>query len=361
MKKIVAALLIFLCFAIGTAKAASEFKQRELIHLYLNYPLEDWEKLTKANRDLIDNNLLIMVKDSMNNLIKESIDKGPKADDKLSEAFVFANLADYIGKLMRKDEQNRFYLARINERMGRIERTVDICNNIVMTDPKNIEVMLYLASLFENLKMYENAYMTYQKVLKIDKNNKIALFQTGALFLCLGKYSNAVDEFKKLLKVDPRNEVAKRYVEIYEGKIKSNTKIDEKKEKAINFFFLGEKLFDDNKFNDAAEQYSNAIEADPGFSKAYVYLGSALMNLKKYDSAIDVLNNAIKLEANDPEAYNILGLVYEKQYAFNPDIKLLDKAIECYSKAVSIDAKYWKAVDNLKNANEAKAAAEKKR
>jgi tetratricopeptide (TPR) repeat protein len=297
----------------------------------------------------------------MNNLIKQSVEQGPKGDPLLSEAFIFANLADYIGKFLHKDEQNRFSLARINEQLGRTERTVDICNNIIMTDPKNVEVLLYLAYMFENLKMYEDAYHIYQKVLKVDKNNKIALFQTGTLFISLGKYSDAVVEFKKLLKVDPNNEVAKRYVEIYEGKIKSNVKIDEKKEKAISYFFLGEKLSDDGKFSEAAEQYSCAIEADPNFAKAYVYLGAALMNLKKYDSAVDVLDNAIKLDAKDPESYNILGLVYEKQFSFNPDMKLLDKAIECYGKAVSVEPRYWKAVDNLKKANDLKAAVEKKK
>lgn len=359
MKKIVAVFLMLLCLSSGIAMAASEFRQRELIHLYLSHPYEDWDKLTKINKSLVDDTLLLMVKDQMNNLIQKSIDEGPKGDPKLSEAFVFANLADYLGKVLRKNESNRFYVARVNERMGKIDRTIDICNNIIMSEPKNVDVILYLAYMFEDLKMYEEAYNAYQKVLKLDKNNKVALFQVGALYLVLGNYGKAVDEFKKVLKIDPNNEVARRYVDIYEGKIKSNVKIDENKEKAINYFFLGEKLFDDGKFADAAEQYSNAIEADPQFSKAYVYLGSALMNLKKYDAAIGVLENAIKLEGKDPEAYNILGLVYEKQYAFNPDITLLDKAIDCYSKAVGIDAKYWKAVDNLKKANDLKAAQKK--
>lgn len=348
MKKVViVSMLLLILFTCRHAFAASEFRQRELIHKYVNYPIEDWEKLTKVNRDLVDENLLIMVKSMMDGVIGKSIEKNPRSDDIPSEAFLFAYLADYVGKKIRKPEQNRFYLARLCERKGRLDKAADMCNNILMNEPKNVEVMTFQAELFERMNMPNEAYGIYTNILKLDKNNKQAMFRLALLNMELARYKDSMELFRRLLKVDPDNQVARRFVDMYDGKIKGNTPDVQRNEQAIQHFLLAEKMFKGGNYQDAAVEYSNAIEADPGFAKAYVYLGVTLMRQKKYDSAIGVLETAVKMDAKDPEAYHMIGLAYERQYNFNPDVKFLDLAIENYKKALEVDKDYFKAADDL--------------
>jgi len=357
LKKLKIIMVIFLVMSFTLPVfAASEFQQRELIHLYVTHPQENWDKLTKMNKKLVDANLLKMAKNGMYDLIKASIENKEKSAYLFSSAFVYANLADYLAKKLNiKGENSRLYLARLHDQSGRPDVAADICNNILMTEPKNIDVLLYAAMLFERLRMPFQAFTIYQKILKIDKDNKTALYNMGILYLNLAKYKEAVKVFKELLKVDPENGVAKKYVEMYEGKISSGKPLDDKSEKAVHHFILGERLFSRGKFEAAAQEYSNAIENDPTFTKAYVYLGAALMKLKKYTSAVDVLRMAIKQDKKDPEAYHYLGLALEKQFNFNPDMKLLDEAIKCYGKAGEVDPEYVKAVNDLARAIQRRA------
>ncbi|MCD4785018.1 MAG: tetratricopeptide repeat protein [Candidatus Eremiobacteraeota bacterium] len=357
MRKLTLIISVFLIISfVLPAFAVLEFQQRELIHLYIKHPQGNWDKLTKVNKKLVDANLLKMVKNGMYNIIKASIEKNEKSAYLLSSAFIYANLADYLAKKLKiKGENNRLYLVGIHDQAGRTDVAVDICNNILMTEPDNLEVMIYMAMLFERMKMPFQAFNVYQKILKIDKNNKMALYREGILYLNLAKYKDAVKVFKKLLKVDPKNIVAKKYVEMYEGKIKIGKPLDDKNEKAVHHFILGERLFSQGKFESASQQYSNAIENDPHFTKAYVYLGATLMRMKKYTSAVDVLKMAIVRDKKDPEAYHYLGLALEKQFNFNPDMKLLDKAIECYKKAGEVDPDYIKAINDLARATQRRA------
>lgn len=363
MRKLTLIISIFLITSyVLPVFAISEFQQSELIHLYIKHPQENWEKLTKINKKLLDANLLKMAKNGMYNLIKASIGNKEKSSYLFSSAFIYANLADYLArKLNIKGENNRLYLARLHDQAGRPDVAVDICNNILMTEPKNIDVMNYMAMLFERMKMPFQAFTIYQKILKLDKSNKMALYRMGILYLNLAHYKDAVKVFKKLLKVDPENVIAKKYVEMYEGKIKIGKPLDDKNEKAVHHFILGERLFSQSKFESAAQEYSNAIENDPHFTKAYVYLGATLMRMKKYTSAVDVLNMAIERDKKDPEAYHYLGLALEKQFNFNPDMKLLNRAIECYRKAGEVDPDYVKADNDLAQAIQRRAQLLKQR
>ena len=353
MKKIIAAsfLLLFLfLFTASIAHASNEFQQRDLIHRYLNYPIEDWEKLTKANKKLLDDNLLKIIKSMMGQVLKKGMEKNLRSDDIPPETFLYAYLADYIGKKIKKPEQNRYWLARLYEVRGRYDKSADICNNILLEDPKNVEVMTFQADLFERMNMPKEAFDLYQRILKIDKKNKIALFHLGLMYIELARYNDAIHFFRKLLKIDPDNKVAQRFVDMYDGKIKGKTPEVKRNEKAIQHFLIAEKMFKSGKYKAASMEYTNAIEADPTFAKAYVYLGETLMRLKKYDSAIGVLESSVKLDAKDPEAYHLMGQAYERQYNFNPDPKLLDLAIKNYRKALEIDITYYKASDDLARA-----------
>lgn len=358
MKKVVLTiLLLFVVIQGAQAQEVSEFQQRELIHKYITFPIEDWDKLTKINRHLVNENLIKMAKTGMFDLLQHGLGTDPKSQYNASASFLYAFLADYLAKKLGvKGEENRFYLARLYEERGVLDKSADICNNIILSEPDNVPVMVFLGNLFERMRMQEQAFIVYQRILKIDKNNVFTLFRLGLLYLELAQYKNAVDMFKRVLKEDPNNEFAKKFVDIYEGNVQSSSRpMDETKEKAVNHFILGERFFNQGKYSDAAQEYAKAIENDPHFSKAYVNLGASLIRQRKYDAAIGVLEQSVILYDNDPDAFYYMGLAYESQFTFNHDVNIINKAIENYQTALKINKEHRKSSDGVIRAEKAKA------
>lgn len=343
MKRIIVFILLF-TFVTGlfSVYAASEFQQRQLIKRYVSTQEIYWDDITRENRDLIDENLYDMVKDYYYKLLlradEEAREKNKRRDIP-SRAFLIANLADYIARKIGKKSELRYHLAMAHFKDGRPDVAADICNTILMTEPKNVKVAALQAKLFLHMNMPHESMETYKKILKIDEDNQEALYRLGTMYVKLGQYEKAVEKFKKLLKINPDNKEAKRFVDLYEGNVKTSPgkKIDDT---AIHHFLVAERLFSEGKYGEAAEEYSLAIEEDPEFYRAYVYLGESLIRQKKYSPAEKVLENAIALEPDKPEAYHFLGLALEKRYNFDPKLELLKRAVENYEKALQVDPDY---------------------
>ena len=82
------------------------------------------------------------------------------------------------------------------------------------------------------------------------------------------------------------------------------------------------------RFDDAIENFSRAIEQNPYFAEAHCYRGTAYFNKKELSCALKDLNEAMRLNSNYDEAYNNRGLVYSHKGQYDRAIKDFDKAIE---------------------------------
>ena len=82
------------------------------------------------------------------------------------------------------------------------------------------------------------------------------------------------------------------------------------------------------RFDDAIENFSRAIERNPYFAEAYCYRGTAYLNNKELSCALKDLGKAIQLNSRYDEAYNNRGLVYYHMGDYGYAIKDFDKAIE---------------------------------
>jgi Tfp pilus assembly protein PilF len=84
------------------------------------------------------------------------------------------------------------------------------------------------------------------------------------------------------------------------------TSVDDYISKAIDFL-------NENKIDEAIQEYKNALEIDPTDTIALTGLGQALDELGDFAEAIKSYRKALRSNPRDVIAHSGLGIVYEKQ------------------------------------------------
>jgi len=96
------------------------------------------------------------------------------------------------------------------------------------------------------------------------------------------------------------------------------------------------------KYTDAVNDYTKAIEIDPEYTFAYNNRGTVYVKQKKYQNAINDFSKAIELNPNDTFAYNNRGIVFVK-------CGKIQNAINDFNCAIKIDSNDLYAYINLRN------------
>ncbi len=87
------------------------------------------------------------------------------------------------------------------------------------------------------------------------------------------------------------------------------------------------------EYQEAIEHYTEAIQLDPDYAKAYLNRGYAYDGLGQHQRAIEDFDKAIQLEPDDAVAYNNRGAAYYYLGQYQ-------RAIEDYDKAIQLDPDY---------------------
>ena len=127
---------------------------------------------------------------------------------------------------------------------------------------------------------------------------------------------------------------------IIEAKLCVDKEIQKYPNSSILLNILGAIFVEQNKLNEAIENYKNAIKINPNYFQAYNNLGIAFSKLNKFNDSIDSYKKAININSNFAEAYNNLG----NAFVFKDDLR---KALENFEKALKINTSYSEAYNNL--------------
>lgn len=93
----------------------------------------------------------------------------------------------------------------------------------------------------------------------------------------------------------------------------------------------GNVLVAQGHYDDAIQEYNQAIYLDPGFTKAYFWRAVAHYQMAEYPSAIADSNQAIKLDPDKVEAYITRAAAYSASGQHDLAITDLNKVIEINS------------------------------
>ncbi|KAG5489888.1 hypothetical protein JKF63_00005 [Porcisia hertigi] len=191
------------------------------------------------------------------------------------------------------------------------------------------------AGSWQNLNKFEKATEDSIQCIRVRPNWLKGYFRKGVAMESMGKYDEAQTAFKEALKLSPGNE------EVMEKLQSINSKLRERNEKASTRAcrtpdeakVLGNSLFKDGKYDQAAEFYSRAIELqkEPIKEKAVYYTNRAACHQQThmYSLMVDDCNAAVDIDPTNVKAYLRRGIAYEGMEKW----KL---ALEDYTKAQSI-------------------------
>ena len=107
---------------------------------------------------------------------------------------------------------------------------------------------------------------------------------------------------------------------------------------AEHFFFLGNALYEQKKFEDSIKKYSISLELNED-AGAYNNRGNAYVRLGEHERAIKDYDKAIELNPDYAKAYYNRGLAYAEQQKYN-------EAIKDYNKAIKLNPDYAEVYNN---------------
>ncbi len=157
-------------------------------------------------------------------------------------------------------------------------------------------------------KNFESAADLLKENLKEDADCKSSRFGLGVAYLNMEKYSEAVREFKKFLINEPSNLEARLHlanayfkadkielsIKEFSTILKYNNNEINKKKLSHAYFVLANKYFKNRLYENASENYLNALAYDSNNAVILQRAGETYKELKDYTQAILFLENALK-------------------------------------------------------------------
>lgn len=109
------------------------------------------------------------------------------------------------------------------------------------------------------------------------------------------------------------------------------------------YYSRGHHYMSENKYEEAIEDYTDAIKYNPDYIEAYINRGNAFMEYKQYELALIDLSKAVEIDSKNINAYIHRGNVYL-------EMKKYQEAYDDFSKVITINPQYEEAYINRGNA-----------
>lgn len=107
-------------------------------------------------------------------------------------------------------------------------------------------------------------------------------------------------------------------------------KLKEKKSKAAGHAYEGSVHEQAERYQDAINEYSEALKFDSAFVDAYLGLGRCYMALGKNDEALQAFQKVVSIDPNNHDAYIRIGMLYQQA-------GVKEAAADAYQKALAIE------------------------
>lgn len=157
-----------------------------------------------------------------------------------------------------------------------------------------------------------------------EEMSALVLFLNGYAYYLQGDYEKALPRFEDALSIGEWS--------------------DEVINRSDALFFTGRIYYSQGRLEATITTYSQVIELDAEYTKAYNNRGVAYHDLGDYERAIADFTEAIELDPNDAFFYYNRGIAHY-------DLKKYEQAITDYTKAIELDPEYAKAYNNRGNAH----------
>ncbi len=349
---ILALLLGLLMPSSPPARAADESLQVMMLKRLFATSTLQWREVLEQNRKILDNSFFERVE----RRIRWGLDNG-----QVEDAVRFAVVADMAGLVVNRKTNYRLELAQMFLRLGNIQMTMDLVDNILVMDPKNQAVRFFKASVVHDGGNLVDSYMLYDALAREGYRKAECLYRMALIELRREDQPLARRHLEEAVRLDPQHALARQELDrlvralssarVVPSEVGSSPGADlppfsgagaasltpEQKVRAQGFFDEAEMARQQGDLPRAAELFNNAIQANPQMVKAHVYLGAIYFQLRNIEPAIRALEQACRIDPQDAEAWRYLGYCYERRYDASQDVGDLTRASEAFAKAGVLD------------------------
>lgn len=195
---------------------------------------------------------------------------------------------------------------------------------------------------------YEEAINNLTSYAVENKDSYLANFYLGLSYSKLDQYGLAIDSFNYARKVkgDSYNLLVNLGRAYYNNNQKD--KAYDVLIKAEGFTPLDEQVYnllglihmDKREYNQAIENFEDALDKDQSNFYVYNNLSLSYIQLGNFKEARKYIDQAVELEPSVPYVYNNAGIIYE-------NLQNYEQAVKLYEKALELDPEYKKAEVNI--------------
>ncbi|HEU5221073.1 MAG TPA: tetratricopeptide repeat protein [Candidatus Nitrosotalea sp.] len=132
---------------------------------------------------------------------------------------------------------------------------------------------------------------------------------------------------KKILK-DKKEEPLS---EIRKAEPESSTKITDSNYNRNKHYKKGVSLMADERLEDAARAFEDALRIDPRHMESLLKLGYARFHMNDFAGAMESYNKVHEIDVTNAEAWNLKGLIYYQQKNYDKALDSVEKAIDSNS------------------------------
>ena len=216
--------------------------------------------------------------------------------------------------------------------------------------PHNARAHNNLGSTYITLGDYQKAEASYQEAVRLKPDYLEALYNLGNVKIDLNKFDEAVEVLSQLIKEDSTyykayfaRGIAYLNMQLYNKALEDFPNAFTKKDIETNIAVYnksGLAKFSLKEFDEAIENFNQALLLDSGYAEAYNNKGLVYLETNEYDNAINDFTKAIELNPTFLGAYNNRGNAYFKKEA-------LDKALADYEKALVFNTNEITVLKNI--------------
>ena len=132
---------------------------------------------------------------------------------------------------------------------------------------------------------------------------------------------------RKLFKDDKESSSNIKKIEPDKPEISTESKLTDVNYTRNRLFKKGISFMADERMEEAAQAFEEALQIDPGHVDSLLKLGYARFHMDDLGGAMDSYNKVLDIDVTNPDAWNLKGLVFYRQ-------KNYEQALECVEKAI---------------------------
>lgn len=222
-------------------------------------------------------------------------------------------------KVQQPRQVNNFAPQTKSAPENQLDKAIERYHKQSKLQPNSPKIYTDLGNLYAKKGKLQQAIACYRQAIKFNRKYPKAHLSLGRAMLKMGRQREFIKEMQLALALQPTIGTA------------------------MDRFYLGNALVEQNQPQQAIGFYYKAIVLNPKFLSSYHRLSDILDRQGKHQEAIEFLSQGIEHNPQSPESYYLLAQQWEK-------LQNWDNAVKTYSRVLQLEPQFPEALQKLNHA-----------